>query len=631
VRRTQSLLLFVTLICVVVFPALAHGQQWSGIIAPSRAIDWSNAGVLGGIPNRTVFCASLNPGASPNQINSAIQSCPANEVVFLNAGTYNVSGGIAFNGKSGVTLRGAGADQTFLVFSSGNSCHGFSADICIDSSDTNWVGGASNSANWTAGYAKGTTAITLSSVTNLKVGSPIELDQNDDASDPGNIYHCQTNSSSPPCSLEGNNNGSRPNRDQQQIVQVVSCGSASTPGQACNGTNVVITPALYADNWVSGKAPGAWWATSPVSGDGVENLSITTSSGDRGMEIFNAIDCWVSGTRGINAGKSHVEILTSARVTVQNSYFYLTQNGVSQSYGVSPTGSTDLLVQNDIFQYISTPLQINGCIGCVLSYNYAINNYYEGSAGWIMSGFMGHTAGTDFILLEGNIGDQLDADVFHGSHNQWTIFRNQLIGNEPVCFSGSPNSFSACVGPKIPVELNSWSREFNVIGNVLGQAGTQTGYETGTPIFDIGSGNTEGSVTVPGDPLVGTTLMRWGNYDTVNAAVRFVASEVPSGLASYANPVPASQTLPASLYLNSKPAWFGTIPWPAIGPDVTGGNIAGVAGHANMIPANVCYSNIMGGPANGTGGVLTFNADACYNTSNMQRPNPPTNLTILVQ
>lgn len=62
-----------------VLPVLAQAQQWSGIIDPSRAADWSNAGVRGGIPKRTTICATLKPGATSTQINSAIASCPSGQ------------------------------------------------------------------------------------------------------------------------------------------------------------------------------------------------------------------------------------------------------------------------------------------------------------------------------------------------------------------------------------------------------------------------------------------------------------------------------------------------------------------------------------------------------------------------
>ena len=80
-----------------------------------------------------------------------------------------------------------------------------------------------------------------------------------------------------------------------------------------------------------------------------------------------------------------------------------------------------------------------------------------------------------------------------------------------------------------------------------------------------------GPGSLANDSLVQTTLMRWGNYDTKTNLVQWNTSEVPSGLSVYANSVPASQILPASFYLSAKPSWWGTMPWPPIGPEVLGG------------------------------------------------------------
>jgi len=54
-----------------------------------------------------------------------------NGVVFLNAGTFTLSSGIDFAGKSSVTLRGAGPDQTTLVFTGNVNCWGQGASICV--------------------------------------------------------------------------------------------------------------------------------------------------------------------------------------------------------------------------------------------------------------------------------------------------------------------------------------------------------------------------------------------------------------------------------------------------------------------------------------------------------------------
>jgi hypothetical protein len=632
----------------------AQAQQ--NIVAGSRAIDWSTAGVTGGIPNRTTICATLNPGATAAQINSAISSCPAGQVVKLNAGTYNI-GGVDFGGgKSNVTLRGAGADQTFLVFNNDVGCHGFLADVCMESSDLNWRGGPSNLVNWTAGYAKGTTTVTLASVPNLKVGSPLILDQLDDSSDSGGIMVTDSNgtmsSTSPgisgPYSLEGNGGGAqRPGRQQLQVVTVTGCGGVTTPGAACSGTNVAVTisPGLHMPNWRASQSPNAWWATSPSQGLGLENMSLDHSgTGVAGIEVFNCLNCWVSGVRSVNTGRAHVQVLLSARVTVRDSYFFLTQNSVSQSYGFECFTGSDLLVENNIFQAIASPEMINGaCSGLVVAYNFSINNYYSASSRYNLPATMNHTAGTDNILYEGNSGNQLNGDVFHGTHHFITAFRNRWSGTQPACWvSGSPYAsatFGSCNNNLVPISLSSFSRFYNLVGNVLGTSGTNTTYEnytggpnSGVSIFDLGFGNTENSVVVPPDPNVRTTLMRWGNYDTVRASVQFNAAEVPSNLtgaqAAYSNPVPASQTLPPSFYLPGRPAWWPAgKPWPAIGPDITGGNVANVGGHAYTIPAQDCFASI-GGPADGTGPVQTFNPANCY-ASGGTAPAAPTNLRIV--
>lgn len=44
------------------------------------------------------------------------------------------------------------------------------------------------------------------------------------------------------------------------------------------------------------------------------------------------------------------------------------------------------------------------------------------------------------------------------------------------------------------------------------------------------------------------------------------------------------------------------------------GNNSGTptGGNANMNPAMARYTNIMGGPSDGSGGILNFNASSCY-------------------
>jgi hypothetical protein len=120
---------------------------------------------------------------------------------------------------------------------------------------------------------------------------------------------------------------------------------------------------------------------------------------------------------------------------------------------------------------------------------------------------------------------------------------------------------------------------------------------------------------------------------------------------------------PPSFYLSGPPSWWSTsIPFPAIGPDVNGGNLgicsgtlntaghySGVAaltssqcspgpaltasqwgGHVNAIPALACYLNVMNGPPDGSGKALTFSAASCYGSGGGGAPQAPTGLTAVV-
>jgi hypothetical protein len=72
------------------------------------------------------------------------------------------------------------------------------------------------------------------------------------------------------------------------------------------------------------------------------------------------------------------------------------------------------------------------------------------------------------------------------------------------------------------------------------------------------------------------------------------------------------------------------MPWPAIGPDVTGGNVSNVGGHVYLTPAANCYLNVLGGLINGSTGILTFNANNCYGSAQSSLPIPPTGLSAIV-
>jgi hypothetical protein len=603
-KRTSLLFFFILLF----FSGNLCAQTWSSIINFDRAIDWSSAGVVGGIPSATwTQCGTTkSAGASAATINSAIQACSANTYVQLGAGTFNLTTGIVM--KTGVVLRGMGADQTFLNFSGVDSCYGAYAAICMGSgsssdyfADPKMQPGGANSATWSSGYAKGSTQIVLNNIgsNGISVGKYIMLDQASDSATNSGYFNCEGTSQNPPCSSEGGTSYSRVvgglTRWPTQIVKVTGCSPS------CNtGSTFTISPGVYSPNVSSGRSPGAWWPPSTIQNSGIENLSIdaSNSGGNKNIQLYNAANVWISGIRSIRdtATRSNIQMHAVTHATIQNSYFYGSQTGHSQNYGVETLIASDCLIQNNIWQATVVPNLLHAATGNVYLYNYSINNTFDGG----MSPFAGgHSGGVQYNLFEGNIGQKVGADVTHGNSVMNTVYRNYLLGKD----TGKTSATNACY-------LNANSRYWNIIGNVLGTPAYHKAYENGsdTSIYALGSG--EGGV--PLDSVVASTLMRWGNYDTVNAAVRWQNSEVPTAAPNYPNSVPASQTLPASLYYGSKPSWWPTAKaWPPIGPDVAGGNITNLGGHANTIPAQDCYTNVMGGPVDGSGSVLSFNAEAC--------------------
>ena len=685
----KNLLILTRVVLALLLSATAFGQSWSTFLDTSRAIDWTGAGFS--VPAYSVACStqpsltagSGNASTNTTSIQNSLNSCDAtHNVVSLPTGTYYIAG-LKFGTQGKQVLRGSGPGTTTLLPNGtiGGNCGAI--NICMantypgDASSTSSLpgSGGSEQCSWTAGFTQGTTSITLNSCGGSTPGPPplnqfIILDQANDASDNSGDYICD-NTQGANCTLKPPGSGNADGRiissvthSQQQVVFV-----SGVTGSGAGPYTVTISPGLWFNNWSSGKTPGAWW-NGFNQNVGIENLTIDYSNSTSlayGMAMWNCYQCWVKNVVSINSRRDHVLVQQTYQSVIRDSYFYQGQTHASASYGIEPIASSNLLVENNIFQQVTNPWTFNQCSGCVFGYNFGTDDVVVGS--YMQAPYPIHNGGSGMNLFEGNNVAGLFADTTWGSSTLSTYFRNLLPGWQ----SGFTNQ-------TVSVDLDAYMRGHNVIGNVMGQPSYHTHYESyatsssagvnggsasSLSVYMLGWTNNSGlgNCTTPPtagcDTLVRSTLMRWGNYDTVNAATQWSSTEAtPAAVTSinanfttgYFDSLP--HTLPSSLYLSSRPSWFRSIPFPAVGPDISSGTLgictgtfagamATAAGQctggtkssawgslANPIPAHDCYLNVMNGPPDGSGSVLAFDANTCYAASTVSGVSMQGNVTI---
>lgn len=600
-------------------------------------------------PSRTQCGATIASGASPATINAALAACATGTYVLLGGSiaspaTFTFpSTTLNMYAQNGVTLRGSGPMATTIILT-GNAQVAFSSAAY----------GNAYCPTWATGFSQGATSITVSSCTGAPAVGQLLIMQQCDSGFSGPVTNpitvgtgCATGASYdngalyvcgfiPACTRIGTNASAF---TQTQVVYLT--GVTNTGAGAYT---LSFSPGLYMSNWGTTvnsqySTPFVSWLagahTVTVYGEGLEDLTVYDQDelDQSGIDMSNCYGCWVKGVRFLGEGSSSQtpEFISehhSKNNLISNNYSF-NNISVTDPYeqNIEPGNESDDLVINNITEGSVMWLGDGSMQGYVVAYNYN-HNTFTGDT----NGFFEHGPAGIFGLAEGNTVDSDEDDDTNGTHDLNTRFREFIMGWQPP-YATAPHPSGLL--------FSAYARFENAVANSIGYSSAPSGSDL-TYYFNNGSGG-YGYVYGMGygghtDSVVAPSSLRWANYDVVTGAVRYCGnssspgwgttcsstSEIPTTLTGTAAPfnnlVPSSTTLPCSFFLagytsttcTAHPsggtglswwkvctAWTtfptscstsSTPPFPAIGPDVSGGAYNG--GTANDIPAVVAQKHL---------------------------------------
>ena len=545
----------------------------TGIIPADRATTWK-PGIPGGVPpsaNMPV-CANVSPPLPPDSptqaIQSALDSCPAGQVVQLAAGTFNLDASIFIT--KGVVLRGAppGPSQTRLVTSAQNA-----APIVIGTRFFKFT----QPTNLASDAVKGTRTAVLTSVAGLTpplaVGELVLIDTVTNAL-------TEWSPSSPP----GDVSRGWYSRFDRPISQVMEVESVS-------GNTVTFTTPFHIGFATADQAQLSRFShddggpvVPSVRSAGVEDLYVSGGRGGQGnIQVENCAYCWAKNIESDFQDGAAVSLDGTFRSVLRDSYIHSTQtpNPGGGGYGISFTfGSADNLVENNISWNMNKVMVMRASGGGnVIGYNYMQDGWIDFQPLWVEVGLnASHMTTPHYELFEGNESFNFDGDNTWGNSIYITVFRNHLTTHRRAIGPLANYSFSCGIDctffyedgqNRRGIALTSGHQWYTFVGNVIGYSGMsnpplrssetanllgfeyeQTNFTDGMiPMWELGYNPP--NFDLPPDPRVTSTVIRDGNFDFFTNTVKWDRPE---------------RAIPNSLYLTSPPPFFSGYTWPWVDP-----------------------------------------------------------------
>ena len=560
----------------------------SDLLPEDRRTAW-NPGMraVGGIPVRSTVCSTLTPrgGDDTVQIQAAIDACPAGQVVQLAAGTFTINSGKYVLINKEVTLRGAGPGQTTLQKTDGAKPNSYfpgpHPSPLIIVGPMRW-NNTTTSTNLIADAAKGAYAVTVASAAGFSAGQIVLLDEASGAgwqADPqgrgqiwasqdwrvvwqkhnpvfsGDDFAANQFPYTPGSAGEWFSRRDRPTAEHKQIASV-------------SGNTITFTTPVHISYRTIHTAQLSYYLAPHTVNAGVENLTIT--GGDDSNILFNwAARSWAKNVESTAWLGNGFSFESSFGLELREFYVH---DGVwpvpgGGGYNLSLSrGTSEILIENGI-SVRANKVIVARCAGAgsVVGYNYMDMGYISGNGSWHEIGLNGsHMVGPHHMLFEGNYAFNADSDKTHGNSIYFTFFRNQLRGirapfrdqNGGALIDDANQSAN---GPARSAGLMAYSYWMSFLGNVLGAPGQMGGW-----VYETTFGGKRGiwmlgwddQAPYRVDVKVSATTLRHGNFDYVTNTVIW-------------DPTLPNHTLPDSLYLPQKPAFFNAgsgYTWPWVDP-----------------------------------------------------------------
>jgi hypothetical protein len=548
--------------------AMTTTPCWSQDLIPAdRRTTW-NPGLnsVGGIPNRTTVYTTINAATYGNGaqdatvgIQTAINNCPAGQVVQLSAGIFTINSGIVFVNK-GITLRGAGSTLTTLQHTTSTAA----PVIIVGPSRWNSPGTGYTLA---ADAVKGASSVQMSAAPSggLASGQIVLIDELSGAgwrTDPlglGQIW----------ASADFRVVYQRHNPSQQQDdpwpdaagwfcrQDRPTCEIKEVQTYNATTKTVTFTSPLHIDYRTAHTAQLFVYAAvdTHVRNAGVEDIKVVGGR-DGNLRFENAAYCWAARVEDTGWLGEGFAVDNSFRVEVRDSYVHspVVQQPGGGSYNLSlANGSSEILLENTI-SWNANKVMVARCSGAgsVIGYNYMDDGHIDYAPSWVEIGLnASHMVGPHHVLFEGNYCFNADSDDTHGNSILHTYFRNHLSGQRRN--AGLPVNYTDG-GPRRCVGLMAYSYWMSFVGNVLGRPGQMSGWVYESQNADPAIWLLGWDTGATSDPNVIARTYRHGNFDYLTTTQKW-------------DPGNSNHTLPNSLYLTAKPAFFGSRTWPWVQPE----------------------------------------------------------------